>query len=76
MAKELYEFRESLKTPEQRAEEQRTLNAWLMSRFPMPGKPSPLVTGGRGLPTPLAPYATEFKISGEQPKTQEPKKKD
>jgi pyrrolidone-carboxylate peptidase len=72
MAKELYEFREMLKTPEQRAEEQRMMDSWLMSRIHIPGRAS---SGARDLPKPLAPYASEFRVSGEQPKTKEPEKK-
>ena len=83
MAEEQYQFRESMKTPEQRAEDQRMMDAWLMHR--MHGPDSPLSLGipgiglgktGGGLPPPLAPYAPEFKISGEQPKTGEPEKKE
>ncbi|MCP4042003.1 MAG: DUF4157 domain-containing protein [Gammaproteobacteria bacterium] len=88
MAKELHKFRESLKSPEQKAEEQNMLNAWVLSRMHPPGAlfsfgatgsglghtPSPLQSAG-ALPPPLAPYAPEYRLSGEQPKRAEPKKK-
>jgi hypothetical protein len=74
MAREQHEFRESLKTPQQRADDQAMINAWVLSRQSTPGDPLLLGIGG-GLPLPLAPYASEFKITGEQPKSADPEKK-
>lgn len=75
MAMEQHRFREGLKTPEQRAADERIdpVNAWLMygSSF---GKTMITPRSSGGLP-PLAPYASAFKITGEQSKTVEPKKK-
>lgn len=86
MAIEQRQFRESMKTPAQKAEEQNMINAWVL--YNAPGSPLSFGTTGTGLgqttipslsgktsPPPLAPYASEFKISGEQPKKEEPKKK-
>ena len=82
MAMEQHQFRESLKTPQQRADDQAMVNAWVLSRMAPPG--SPLSFGiagpasgqtGGSLPPPLAPYASEYKISGEQTKREAPKKK-
>lgn len=75
MAMEQQQFRESLKTPQQRAEDQAMINAWVLSRMAPPGSPLSLGIAGPELPPPLAPYASEFKITGEQAKTREPKKK-
>lgn len=82
MAMEQHQFRESMKTPEQRAEDQRLLDAWILSRMPVPGQPQSFGVAGFNLgkasglrPAPLAPYGPEFKLTGEQPKTEEPKKK-
>jgi hypothetical protein len=75
MAEEQRQFRESLKTPQQRADDEAMVNAWVLSQVTAPGFPLSLGLSGPGLPPPLAPYATEFKITGEQPKTREPRKK-
>ena len=75
MAMEQQQFRESLKTPQQRAEDQAMVNAWVLSQMTAPGSPLALGLSGPGLPPPLAPYAPEYKISGEQPKSADPKKK-
>lgn len=78
MAMEQHQFRESLKTPEQKVEDQRLLDAWLMSRVYVPGRPvAPAAVHypTEHIPPPLVPYAKDFKVTGEQPKTEEPKKK-
>lgn len=74
MAREQHEFREALKTPQQRADEQAMINAWVLSRQSLPGDPLLLGIGG-GLPPPLAPYAPEFRVTGEQPGSAKPEKK-
>lgn len=86
MAMEQHQFRESMKTPAQKAEEQNMINAWIL--YGATGSPLSLGTAGIGSgqtttpslsgkapPPPLAPFASEFKINGEQPKREEPKKK-
>lgn len=65
IAKEQQQFREGLKTPQERATEERMTAAWLHSRMGpglLPGLPSLKVP--------------EFKLSGEQPKTEAPEKKE
>lgn len=79
MAREQQQFREMLKTPEQRAaerqQEQDMVNAWVVSQMLAPGSIwSPGAAGTRP-PAPLAPYASEFRVTGEQPRTEEPKKR-
>lgn len=79
MAQEQQQFREMLKTPEQRAaerqQEQDMVNAWVASQMLAPGSIwSPGPAGPRP-PAPLAPYASEFRVTGEQAKTEEPKRK-
>jgi hypothetical protein len=75
MAREQRQFRESLKSPQQRAEEQDMVNAWVASQMLAPGSVwSPGLIGPR-VPAPLAPYASDFRITGEKPRTEEPKKK-
>lgn len=75
MAMEQQQFRDSMKTPQQRADDQQAVvNAWILFQNAPPGSPLSLGIAGPGLP-PLAPYAPEYKISGEQPKREEPKKK-
>lgn len=82
LAREQYQFREMTKTPQQRAAdreaEQAVINAWV-ARTALGAEAGGPPSAGK-LPPPLAPYAAEFKLSGEQPKTQqentkEPKKK-
>ncbi len=76
MAMELHRFREGLTTSEQRTEDERTgsFNAWVMYGSGV-GATMIAPRSGSGLPPPLAPYAPAIKITGEQPKTEEPKKK-
>jgi hypothetical protein len=64
MAQEQQKFRESLKTPQERENEQRMMDAWLRSRLGAPGA-LPGLAGAEDLPP-------EFKLTGERPRSEAP----
>lgn len=49
LQKELYEFRQGMKTPAERAAEERAMYAYIASRMKVTGKPSPISFGAAGL---------------------------
>lgn len=73
MAMEQYKFREGLKTPEERARDQRMMDAWLRSRMSAPGAVPGLSLGVAGQTLGAGKEPPEFKLTGEKSRTEEPK---
>ena len=73
MAQEQQQFRESLKTPAERAQDQRMMDAWLRSRMGAPGTVPGLSLGMPGRAPGAGTLPPAFELSGEKPKTKEPK---
>lgn len=75
MQKDLFEFKQGLKSPQERAAEERALSAYLNSRFHSP-LISPVVPGAPGKGSPSGtPSVPDVKLTGEsEAPAQEPKK--